>query len=65
MNPIVTMLVALGGMFTDRVRALRAGDPEAGNALELVILVVGLVTIATVVVAAITAAVQSRLSGLG
>lgn len=65
MNPIVTMLIAFGGMFTDRVRALRAGDREAGNALEMTILVVGLVAIATMVVAAITAAVQSRLSGLG
>lgn len=62
MNPlIITALTILGGL-SGRVRKEWAGrGSESGaSTLELVILVLGLITVATLFVATLTAAVKSR-----
>jgi hypothetical protein len=58
---VITTLTVLGGL-TDRLRAgWAARDAERGaSTLELVILVLGLIAVATLLVATLTAAVRSR-----
>lgn len=62
MNALLIPLLTILGATTDRVRtAWRSRDDEAGaSTLELVILILGLITVATMLVAALTAAVKSR-----
>jgi hypothetical protein len=58
---VLTTLAVLGGL-TDRLRAgwsSRSTD-EGASTLELVILVLGLIAVATLLVATLTAAVRSR-----
>lgn len=62
MSTLITAAVVLLGGTTDRLRTgWRARGTDAGaSTLELVILILGLVTVATLLVATLTAAVRSR-----
>ena len=61
MNVLIPTLTILG-VLSDRVRnAWRARGSETGaSTLEMVILILGLITVATLLVATLTAAVSSR-----
>lgn len=62
MNVLLTTTLALLSALTGRIRTTwdeRATDRGAST-LELVILILGLVTVATLLVATLTAAVKSR-----
>lgn len=61
MHPMLVLAATtLAGMF-DRLRAgLRRDGDRGASTLEMVILILGLVTVATMLVAALTAAVKSR-----
>ena len=61
MNSLIPTLTILG-VLSDRVRnAWRSRGSETGaSTLELVILILGLITVATLLVATLTAAVRSR-----
>lgn len=62
MNPLITLTLVVMGGWSCRVReAWRVREVDRGaSTLELVILILGLVTVATLLVAALTAAVKSR-----
>jgi hypothetical protein len=62
MNPLITTALTVLGALTGRLRSgLRAHGTDSGaSTLELVILVLGLITVATLLVATLTAAVKSR-----
>jgi heme/copper-type cytochrome/quinol oxidase subunit 2 len=62
MNDLVASTLVVLGALTDRVRAgWQERDTDAGaSTLELVILILGLITVATLLVATLTAAVKSR-----
>lgn len=62
MNALMIPTLTVLGAWTDRVRAAwRTRGSEAGaSTLELVILILGLITVATLLVATLTAAVKSR-----
>lgn len=62
MSPLLIALQSLLGGMVHRTRdAWRGRDGQSGaSTLELVILILGLVTVATLLVAALTAAVRSR-----
>lgn len=62
MNALLTTTLTVLGALTGRIRRgweQRAGQTGAST-LELVILVLGLITVATLLVATLTAAVKSR-----
>jgi hypothetical protein len=62
MNALLTVTVTVLGALTGRLRTgWRDRGTEAGaSTLELVILILGLITVATLLVATLTAAVKSR-----
>lgn len=62
MNTIVDLTLTVLGALTDRARqGWRDRGTEGGaSTLELVILILGLVTVATLLVATLTAAVKAR-----
>ena len=62
MNTLLTTTFTVLAALTGRVRdGWRARGTEAGaSTLELVILILGLITVATLLVATLTAAVKSR-----
>ena len=62
MNEVLTTTLTVLGALTGRIRAGVAsrGRDAGASTLELVILVLGLVTVATLLVATLTAAVKSR-----
>lgn len=61
MHVLVTTAHILWGGLTDRLRRTPSeGTDRGASTLELVILVLGLITVATLLVAALTAAVKSR-----
>jgi hypothetical protein len=66
MHPMVLTTLAVLGALTDRLRAgwaergAEAGAQRGASTLELVILVLGLIAVATLLVATLTAAVKSR-----
>ena len=62
MNPLlVTTLTALGALVGRLRTGWQARGTESGaSTLELVILILGLITVATLLVATLTAAVKSR-----
>lgn len=60
MNESVAVLMAALG---ERLRQVRE-TPEAGVSMEQVVITAGLLALALLVVAAITAAVNGRLSGI-
>lgn len=62
MNPILASTMAVLSAFSDRIRSAWASrqDDEGASTLELVILILGLIAVATMLVAALTAAVRSR-----
>ena len=62
MNELVASTLVVLGTLTGRVRAgWHARGTDAGaSTLELVILILGLITVATLLVATLTAAVKSR-----
>lgn len=62
MSPVLIVLRAALGALTDRTREVwrDRGGHSGASTLELVILILGLVTVATMLVAALTAAVRSR-----
>ena len=64
MNPLLQMLLATLFVLRGRYQDLRQSRSDAGDALQVVILVVGMAALAVLVVGAITAAVKSRLDGL-
>jgi hypothetical protein len=61
-TPLVIVLTALATRLRQGIRARLGGNPaETGaSTLEMVIITLGLITVAGVLVAAITAAVKSR-----
>ncbi|QTE30044.1 hypothetical protein [Pengzhenrongella sicca] len=65
MNTFAALIVLNGYLYTARRvihERVSAGDREAGNTLENVILVVGFVTLAIAAIAVITVAVNRRLN---
>ena len=62
MTPLLTTTLTVLGALTGRLRdGWRERGTEAGaSTLELVILILGLITVATLLVATLTAAVKSR-----
>jgi hypothetical protein len=62
MHDLITTTLTILGALTGRLRAgWQARGTEAGaSTLELVILILGLITVATLLVATLTAAVKSR-----
>lgn len=62
MNALVTLLATVSSGLTHRIRHgwEQRGSEHAASTLELVILVLGLITVATLLVAALTSAVKSR-----
>lgn len=62
MNPLLAATLAMMSGLTDRLRSAWASrqDDEGASTLELVILILGLIAVATMLVAALTAAVRSR-----
>ena len=62
MNALVTTTLTVLGALTGRIRTGLAdrGTDSGASTLELVILVLGLITVATLLVATLTAAVKSR-----
>ena len=62
MNAVLTTTLSVLGALTVRIRSgWQSRGTEAGaSTLELVILVLGLITVATLLVATLTAAVKSR-----
>ncbi len=62
MNALILTTLTLLGSLSDRARdGWRArGTEEGASTLELVILILGLITVATLLVATLTAAVKSR-----
>jgi hypothetical protein len=62
MHDLITTTLTVLGALTDRLRAgWQARGTESGaSTLELVILILGLITVATLLVATLTAAVKSR-----
>jgi hypothetical protein len=62
MNPLLITTVAVLGALTARLRSgwQDRGTESGASTLELVILILGLITVATLLVATLTAAVKSR-----
>lgn len=61
MNALTLTTLTLLAALTDRVRTTwRDRAEEGASTLELVILILGLITVATLLVATLTAAVKSR-----
>ena len=62
MNTIATLIVLQGYLATARrsVRERYGGSDVGASTLELVIIILGLIAVATLLVVAITAAVQRR-----
>jgi hypothetical protein len=62
MNPLLTTTLAMVTTITGRIREAWADrqEDEGASTLELVILILGLIAVATMLVAALTAAVRSR-----
>jgi hypothetical protein len=62
MNPLLITTVAVLGALTARLRSAwqDRGTESGASTLELVILILGLITVATLLVATLTAAVKSR-----
>ncbi len=61
MNALLTTTLTVLGALTGRIRSGGQRDGQTGaSTLELVILVLGLITVATLLVATLTAAVKSR-----
>jgi heme/copper-type cytochrome/quinol oxidase subunit 2 len=62
MNTLITTTLTMLGALTGRIRTawLRRDAQEGASTLELVILVLGLIAVATLLVATLTAAVKSR-----
>ncbi len=62
MNELLTATLTVLGALTGRIRAgvANRGTDDGASTLELVILVLGLITVATLLVATLTAAVKSR-----
>jgi hypothetical protein len=62
MNAAAITVWAMLGMLAGRIRSgwEHRGSQEGASTLELVILVLGLITVATLLVATLTAAVKSR-----
>lgn len=62
MNPLTLMILTVIGALTGRLRVgwRERGTETGASTLELVILVLGLITVATLLVATLTAAVKSR-----
>ena len=62
MNAALTTTLVLLGVLTGRVRSgfERRGTQQGASTLELVILILGLITVATLLVGTLTAAVKSR-----
>ncbi len=62
MNPLILTTLTILSSLTERTgRAWRSrGEDTGASTLELVILILGLITVATILVAALTAAVKSR-----
>lgn len=62
MDAVLTSALTVLGALTGRIRSTweRRGAAGGASTLELVILVLGLITVATLLVATLTAAVKSR-----
>lgn len=62
MNTALTATLTMLGVLTGRIRAgfESRGTEQGASTLELVILILGLITVATLLVATLTAAVKSR-----
>jgi hypothetical protein len=62
MNAVLTTALTVLGALTGRIRSGwgNRGTEAGASTLELVILVLGLITVATLLVATLTAAVKSR-----
>jgi hypothetical protein len=62
MNAVLTTALTVLGALTGRIRSgwENRGTEAGASTLELVILVLGLITVATLLVATLTAAVKSR-----
>ena len=61
MNTIATLIILKGYVATARrTIRLRLGNDVGASTLELVIIILGLIAVATLLVVAITAAVQRR-----
>ena len=62
MNALMSTTLTILGALTGRLRTgwEQRGTEEGASTLELVILVLGLITVATLLVATLTAAVKSR-----
>lgn len=61
MTPLSLTAVTLMAALTERIRVTwRDRAEEGASTLELVILILGLITVATLLVATLTAAVKSR-----
>jgi len=62
MNQLLTTTLTVLGALTGRIRVgvANRGTDAGASTLELVILVLGLITVATLLVATLTAAVKSR-----
>jgi hypothetical protein len=62
MNAVLTTTLTILGALTGRLRSgwKHRGSEAGASTLELVILVLGLITVATLLVATLTAAVKSR-----
>lgn len=66
MNALITTALTVFGGLTDRLRAgwSTRGTDEGASTLEMVIIIMGLVTVAGIFVAALTSAVRSRVDQL-
>ena len=62
MDPLTHNIVTLLSVFTGRIRCAWESrrDESGASTLELVILILGLIAVATLLVATLTAAVRSR-----
>jgi hypothetical protein len=62
MNALLITTLTVAGVLTGRIRSgwENRGTQAGASTLELVILVLGLITVATLLVATLTAAVKSR-----
>lgn len=62
MNAFISTALTLMGVLTGRLRAgwAHRGTDRGASTLEMVILILGLITVATMLVGALTAAVRSR-----
>ena len=61
MSPMTLTALTFMAALTDRIRTTwRDRAEEGASTLELVILILGLITVATLLVATLTAAVKSR-----